>query len=130
MLEFAIAWPICLVIVAGCIQLSTWGAESYAARQAALAGARSATAAGASADTAATVTIAALGRSLLGAHIARWCPGSAGAAPDVWVCATAGAGVVEVRVGGSVPALLSLVPGGTGLPIGADVVLGQEAFQA
>jgi hypothetical protein len=36
---------------------------------------------------------------------------------------------VEVRVGGSVPALVPLVPGGRGLPVAADAKLARERFR-
>lgn len=129
LLEFAIAWPVSLLLVAGCIQLAVWGSESFAAREAALAGAHAGTVAGSGADAAATVTIAALGRSLVGVRARRWCPGSTDLAPEVWVCARLRNGSVQVVVAGTVPALLPLVPGGHGLPIRASVVLSQETFR-
>ena len=88
LLEFAIAWPIVLLLVAGSIQLSIWGAESYSVRQAALAGARAASVAGAGPDVGVTVAQGALGRSLVGAHSGPWCPGAAAPPPDVWICAS------------------------------------------
>jgi len=39
------------------------------------------------------------------------------------------AATVEVRVGGSIPTLLPLLPGGGGLPLDADVVLAREMFR-
>ena len=129
MLEFAIAWPVCLLLVAGAIQLSVWSAESQAVRQAALAGARSGTAVGAGADVAAAVTMAALGRSLIGAQPRRWCPVEGGPEPAVWVCTGSTVTFVEVRVGGRVPALLPLLPGGSGLPVAAHAVIAREAFR-
>lgn len=129
MLEFAIAWPICLLLVAGAIQLSLWSAESQAVRQAALAGARAGTAFGSGADVAAGVTMAALGRSLIGVQPRRWCPLEGGSQPDVWVCSVSSATFVEVRVGGRVPSLLPLLPGGAGLPVSAHAVIAREAFR-
>ena len=40
-LEFALAWPVALLLALGCVELAVWGAESYAARSAALATAAS-----------------------------------------------------------------------------------------
>jgi len=45
LLEFAIVWPVALLLVAGSVQLAVWGSEAYSARQAALAGARTGSAA-------------------------------------------------------------------------------------
>jgi len=66
---------------------------------------------------------------LVGTTAGAWCPSSAGAPPPVWVCVTWSAATVEVRVGGSAPALLPLLPGSGGLPLGADVALARETFR-
>ena len=49
--------------------------------------------------------------------------------PAVWVCAVLSTAHVEVRVGGAVPALVPLLPGGGGLPVAADVGLAREVFR-
>ena len=127
MLEFALAWPVALLLALGCVELAVWGAESFAARSAALAGARAASVAGSSPRTAAVVTLRVLAPSLVGARAAAWCPGQPGEPPLVWVCVTDLGSAVEVEVGGSVPALVPLGPG-HGLPVHALVVLAKEAF--
>lgn len=128
LVEFAITWPICLLLVFGCVQLSIWGAESYSARQAALAAARLGQVPGTTQDSLAAVALSALGRSLVGTTPRAWCPGDPRPSPDVWVCVGLDAGSVEVRVGGNAPAILPLLPGRSGLPLGADVKLARETF--
>ena len=59
-MEFALAWPVVLLLVLGAVQLAIWASESAAARGAALAGARAGTVAGAGTDVAARVTLNAL----------------------------------------------------------------------
>jgi len=39
-MEFALAWPVALVLVLGAVETAVWGSELFAARSAALAGAR------------------------------------------------------------------------------------------
>jgi Flp pilus assembly protein TadG len=124
-LEFALAWPVALLLVLGSVELAFWGAESFAARSAALAGARAASAAG-SPNVAVAVTLRALAPSLVGVRAAPWCPGQT-AEPPLWVCAADLGSTVQVDVGGSVPALVPLSPGG-GLPLHAHVVLQKEMF--
>lgn len=125
-LEFALAWPVALLLILGSVELAVWAAESFAARSAALAGARAASAAG-SPDVAAAVTLRSLAPSLVGVRPVAWCPGHVEAVPPVWVCAVDLGSAVEVDVGGSVPALVPIAPGG-GLPLHAHVVLQKEAF--
>lgn len=127
LLEFALAWPVALLLALGCVELAVWGEESFAARSAALAGARAATAAGSTAQFATVVTMRVLAPSLVGARPAEWCPAQGGSAPPVWVCSADLGSAVEVEVGGSVPAI---VPIGTrqGLPLHAHVVIQKEAF--
>ena len=127
LVEFALAWPVALLLVLGCVELSVWGAESFAARSAALAGARAASVVGADPRVAATVTVRVLTPTLVGARAAAWCPAQHGDPPPVWVCATDLGGAVQVEVGGSVPALVPVGHGG-GLPLRAHVVLQKEAF--
>jgi hypothetical protein len=124
-LEFALAWPVALLLVLGSVELAVWGAESFAARSAALAGARAASVAG-SPIVAVTVTLHALAPSLVGVRAAPWCPGQK-AEPPLWVCAADLGLAVQVDIGGSVPALVPLTPGG-GLPLHAHVVLQKEIF--
>jgi len=126
-LEFALAWPVALLLVLGGVELAVWGAESFAARSAALAGARAASVAGSNPRIAALVTIRALSPSLVGVQAGIWCPGQGGASPPVWVCATDLGPAVQVDVGGSVPALVPVGPG-QGLPLHAHVAIQKEAF--
>jgi hypothetical protein len=127
MLEFALAWPLALLLVLGCVELAVWGAESFAARSAALAGARAASVAGSNPRIAALVTIRALSPSLVGVQAGVWCPRQDEAPPHVWVCATDLGLVVQVDVGGSVPALVPVGPG-QGLPLHAHVAIPKEMF--
>lgn len=124
--EFALAWPVALLLVLGSVELAVWSAESFAARSAALAGARAASVAG-SQDVAVPVTLRALAPSLVGVRAAEWCPGRAETTPPLWVCAADLGSAVQVDVGGSVPALMPLTPG-RGLPIHAHAVVQKEIF--
>jgi hypothetical protein len=127
LLEFALAWPVALLLTLGCVELAVWGEESFAARSAALAGARAATAAGSGAQVATSVTIRVLAPSLVGARPAVWCPAQGGAAPPVWVCSADLGSAVEVEVGGSVPAVVPIGMG-QGLPLHARVMIQKETF--
>jgi Flp pilus assembly protein TadG len=129
LLEFAIAWPVAVLLVAGSVQLAIWGAQASAARQAALAGARAGSAADANAAMAESVALASLRPVLVGTAASAWCPGSRTPSPPVWVCVGWSAAKVEVRVGGSVPPIVPLVSGASGLPLTADVALVREAFR-
>src|SRR5579864_2580639 len=120
-MEFALAWPVAPLLVLGCVELAVWGTESHAARNAALAGARAASAAGADPRAGEVVALRTLGPSLAGASPVAWCPGAGPEPTGVWVCAYDKGLTVEVKVGGSVPALVPLL-GSTGLPLHADVV--------
>jgi len=128
LLEFALAWPVVLILVLGAVELAVWGSEAFAARSAALAGARAGTVAGAGPSVAAAVALRSLSPSLVGVTASPWCPGQPARAPQVWVCATDLGTAVRVEVGGSVPAV---VPGvsGEGLPLHAHVVLQKEVFR-
>jgi len=126
-LEFALTWPMALLLTLGCIELAVWSAESFAARSAALAGARAAAVSGSTPRVGALVTIRALSPSLVGVEAVAWCPGQTGGAPPVWVCATDLGSAVQVDVGGSVPALVP-VGLGEGLPVHAHVQMQKEAF--
>jgi Flp pilus assembly protein TadG len=127
LIEFALAWPIVLLLVLGSVELAVWASEVAAARGAAIAGARAGTVAGASADVAARVAARALSASLIGVRAAAWCPGNATRPPPVWVCATDQGSALRVDVGGTVPALVPLISG-TGLPLNAHVALDKETY--
>jgi len=128
LVEFALAWPIVLLLVLGGVELAVWESEAAAARYAAVAGARAGTAAGAGAVVAASaVTLRVISASLVGTTASQWCPTDARPAPGVWVCATDTGAAVQVDVGGSVPSLVPLVAGG-GLPVRAHAQLRKEAF--
>ncbi len=127
MLEFALVWPVALLLALGCVELAVWGAESFAARSAAVAGARAGTVAGSGPQVAAAVTMRVLAPSLVGVQASAWCPGQGNQPPRLWVCATDLGSTVQVDVGGSVPALVPLGPG-PGLPLHAHVVLQKETF--
>jgi hypothetical protein len=126
-LEFALAWPVALVLALGCVELAVWAAESFAATSAALAGARAASVAGSSPRTGEIVAMRVLSPSLVGVRAGAWCPGQPEAPPAVWVCATDMGLAVRVDVGGSVPALVPLGLG-QGLPLHARVEIQKEAF--
>lgn len=126
-MEFALAWPIVLLLVLGAAELAVWESEAVAARNAALAGARAGTVAGAGAEVAAGVTLRAMSGSLVGVSATRWCPTDRRPSPALWVCATDLGADLQVEVGGSVPSLVPLVPG-RGLPLRAHVVLTKERF--
>lgn len=125
--EFALVWPVALLLVLGCVELGVWDAESFAARSAALAGARAGSVAGAGPGPASAVTLRALRPSLIGTSAVAWCPGSGPVPPSIWVCAKDVGTAVQVDVGGWAPALVPLGPG-RGLPLQAHVVLQKEAF--
>jgi len=126
-MEFALAWPIVLLMVLGAVQLALWESEAAAVRNAALAGARAGTVAGANADVAAQVALRVMSSSLVGARASAWCPATSRNAPALWVCATDLGNALQVDVGGSVPALVPLVSA-RGFPVGAHVVLLKERF--
>ena len=126
-MEFALAWPIVLLLVLGAVQLAIWASESAAARGAALAGARAGTVAGAGADVAARVTLNSLTPALVGAGAAVWCPADSGRQPMLWICATDLGSALRVDVGGFVPSLVPIVSD-RGMPIHARVVLDKETF--
>jgi Flp pilus assembly protein TadG len=127
LMEFALAWPIVLLLVLGAVEMSVWASEASAARDAALAGARAGTVAGAGADVATRVTLRVMSASLVGVGASAWCPSDTRPPPAIWVCATDGGDVLQVDVGGAVPSLVPLVRG-PGLPVHAHVVLNKEKF--
>jgi hypothetical protein len=116
-----------LLLVLGCVELAVWGAESFCAPSAARARAPAAAVAGSNPRIAALVTIRALSPSLVGVRAGEWCPLQGVAPPPVWVCATDLGAVMQVEVGGSVPALVPLGLG-QGLPLRAHVEIQKETF--
>lgn len=127
--EFALGWPLLLLAVLGAVELGLWSVEAFAARAAALSGARAGAVAAGGAPLAQAVTVSALKPSLAGAHLSAWCPEGAARPPEgVWVCGRDLGQAIEVQVGGQVPALVPLVPGGAGLPVHADVAMPKATF--
>lgn len=126
-MEFALAWPVVLLLVLGAVELTVWESEAAASRDAALAGARAGTVAGAGVQVAAHVTMRVLSASLVGVAAIAWCPSDMRPPPVLWVCATDLGSALQVDVGGSVPSLVPIVPG-RGMPIRANVVLDKERF--
>ena len=129
LLEFAIVWPVAMLLVAGSVQLAVWSSEVNAARQAALAGARAGSAADGSAALAQETALHLLQPALVGTWVGPWCPAGRRSGPPVWVCVAVTTTRVEVRIGGDVPALVPLLPGRVGLPVAADVALSREVFR-
>lgn len=129
LVEFALVWPIALLIVLATVEAAVWASEAYAARAASLAGARAGSVVGGSAAVASAVARSALSSSLVGAAAGAWCPGEARPAPAVWVCALDHGASMEVDVGGAAPALVPLLGAG-GLPLHAHAVLQKERFSA
>ena len=127
LVEFALAWPIALLLVLSTVEAAVWAAEAYAAHAATVAGARAGAIAGGTAEVASAVTLRTLSASLVGVVPRPWCPGATVRPPPVWVCAADLGQSIEVEVGGSVPALVPLVPG-AGLPLHVHVVLAKEKF--
>jgi TadE-like protein len=127
LVEFALVWPVALLIVLGTVEAAVWSAEAYAVRSASLAGAEAASVAGGTPAAGTAVAIRALSAGLVGATAAAWCPGAGRPAPPLWVCARDLGSEIEVDVGGSVPALFPVTPG-RGLPVHAHVVLQKESF--
>jgi hypothetical protein len=125
--EFALAWPIALLVVLSTVEVAVWAEEAYAAHAATIAGARAGAIAGGTAHVASAVTLRTLSASLVGVVPKPWCPGSSPLPPPVWVCAIDLGQSIEVDVGGSVPALVPLTPG-TGLPLRAHSVIAKEKF--
>lgn len=129
LVEFALVWPVVLLIVLSGVEAAVWSAESYAVRSATLAGAQAASVAGGTTTGATTVAIHALSAGLVGVTAAAWCPDAGRAAPPLWICARDLGAAIEVDAGGSVPALFPIAPG-RGLPVHAHVVLEKESFTA
>jgi TadE-like protein len=127
LMEFALAWPVALMLVLGAVETAVWGSEAFAVRSAADAGARAGAVAGATPAIAAEVTLRTLAPSLVGVTAAAWCPGGPRPQPAVWVCARDVGAAIQVDVGGDVPALVPIAHEG-GLPVQAHVVIEKEVF--
>jgi Flp pilus assembly protein TadG len=126
--EFALAWPIILLLVLASIQIAVYGVEAYTAREAALSGARVGSERGATPSLATDAALRALSPALAGADAVAWCPGSAAVRPRwVWVCATESSAGIEVQVAGSVPAIVPL-PLVAALPVNSEERLAREVF--
>ncbi len=126
LMEFALAWPVALLLVLGTVELALWASETFAARSAALAGARAASVAGSNPSAGELVAAQSLGATVFGARVVRSCPaGPAG--PSVRVCARDLGAAVEVDVDGALPSLIPIVAGAA-LPIHAHVVIEKETF--
>lgn len=127
LIEFALAWPIALLLVLGTVETAVWSSETFAARSAALAGARAAAATGGTPALAVDVTRRILSPSLVGVSTSAWCPRESHASPALWACASDLGDAIEVEVGGVVPAVVPLF-GSDGLPLHARVVVQKEIF--
>ena len=127
LVEFALAWPIALLLILSTVETAVWAAEAYAAHAATIAGARAGAIVGGTAQVASAVTLRTLSASLVGVVPRPWCPGASPSPPPVWVCATDLGQSIEVDVGGTVPALVPLAPS-AGLPLRTHVVLAKEKF--
>lgn len=128
LVEFALAWPVALLLALGTVETAVWASETFAARSAALAGARAAAAAGGNPGLAVAVTQRALLPSLVGVTVSAWCPGESHNPPPLWVCARDLGDAIQVEIGGAVPALVPLVSQ-AGLPLHAQVVVQKERFE-
>ncbi len=126
LVEFALAWPLALLVVLASVEAAVWAEEAYAARAASLAGAHAGAVARAGSAIASQVAVTALSSSLIGAAPRAWCPGETASPPPVWVCAIDRGTAVEVEVGGTAPALIPLFD--RGLPLRAHVVVQKEKF--
>jgi Flp pilus assembly protein TadG len=127
LIEFALAWPIALLLALGSVETAVWGSEAFAARSAALAGARAAAAAGGTPALAVEVTQRVLSPGLVGVSTSAWCPGESQVSPALWVCASDLGDAIQVEIGGTVPAIVPLV-GSYGLPLHARAVVQKEVF--
>lgn len=129
--EFALAWPVILLLILIGVQVAVYGVETFACRSAALAGARIGSESGGGVAAAQAGALAAVTPSLVGASAAAWCPTlRGGTAPPrwVWVCAVDQPGAVRVVIRGTVPTVVPL-PGATALPVSADAAVAKEVFQ-
>lgn len=124
LVEFALAWPVALLLVLGAVQVTLWASESFAARAAILAGARAATVGGSTADVAAKVAVRALRPMIVGTAVRASCANEDSS--YLRVCARDLGDAVVVDVDGTVPALVPLIGGG--LPVDAQVILQKELF--
>jgi len=127
LIEFALAWPVALLLVLGAVEIAVWGSEAFAARSAALAGARAGAVAGATTALAVEVTRRTLSPSLVGVTASTWCPGESRPPAAIWICAKDLGSAIDVQVGGMAPAIVPLVTQG-GLLLRAHVIVEKEVF--
>lgn len=127
LVEFALAWPLALLLALGAVETAVWASEMFAAQSAALAGARAAAAAGGSPQIAVAVAQRLLAPSLAGVSASAWCPGESRTAPALWICASDLGDAIQVEIGGAVPAIVPLVSQ-DGLPLDLHVVVQKETF--
>ena len=127
LIEFALAWPIALLLVLGAVEITVWGSEAFVAQSAALAGARAAAVAGATPAVAVEVARRTLSPSLVGVTSSGWCPGESRTPAAIWICASDLGSAIDVEVGGTAPAIVPFV-NQSGLPLHAHVVIQKEAF--
>lgn len=128
LLEFALAWPVVLLLALGAVQLAVWVSEVYAVRAAAAAGARAGSAVGAGPVTAEQVTLAVLRPSLSGTRAEVGCARQPSPNPaGIRVCVIRSPAEVRVRVAGKVPTVVPVLA--QALPVAADVAVAVEAFQ-
>ena len=128
LIEFALAWPIALLLALGAVETAVWGSETFAAHSAALAGARAAATAGGTPALAVAVTRRILAPSLVGVTTAAWCPGDisglagvVGLRDAIW--ATRSRWKSAARSPPSCP-----LAGTAGLPLHARAVVQKEMF--
>lgn len=129
LVEFALAWPVALLLALGAVETAVWASETFAASSAALAGARAAAAAGGTPEVAVAVTRHVLSPSLVGISASVWCPGESQTSPALWICARDLGDAMQVEIGGTVPAIVPLVSQ-AGLPLHARVAVQKERFAA
>lgn len=129
LVEFALVWPLVLLTTLASVQVALWGSAAFAARAAALAGARVGAAAGGSPAAAFAAAAPVLRAAMPQTSISAWCPGQPLRPQGVRVCAVSHPAGFEVEIGGTLPGLVPLVPGGQGPGIHADVALPYERFQ-
>ena len=130
LLEFAIAWPIMLLLVLGAVQLSILAVEDYSARAAAVAGARAGSATGGTTQGAEAMAVNALNPSLVGVRAVAYCASDDHAAPPpLWVCAESSPTEVTVTIGGTVPTIIPLLRLARGVDLTAQATIRREVFQ-
>lgn len=127
LVEFALAWPVALLIVLGAVEISLWASESFAARDAALAAARAEAVAGGSPAAASRIAISDLQAGVFGAPVIASCNRALGG-EGIEVCVRDLGPEVDVAIDGSVPSLVPLAAGHA-LPISAHAVVRKEVYE-